>query len=82
MAGQPLALSVREFSLLEMFLRCPGQILTRTQIAQAVWENYFDTGTNVVDVYIGYLRRKLDGNRLTSSIETMRGVGYRLRAAT
>jgi len=49
------------------------------QIAQAVWENWFDSGTNVVDVYVGYLRRKIDGNREPSSIETVRGVGYRLR---
>lgn len=75
----PVQLSIREYALLELFLRYPGQVLTRTQIAQSVWRNNFDTGTNVVDVYVGYLRRKLDRGQNESCIETIRGVGYRLR---
>jgi DNA-binding response OmpR family regulator len=79
LGNEPLDLSRREFALLELFLRNPGQVLTRTQISQSVWENTFDTGTNVVDVYIGYLRRKAFGNEPERGIETIRAVGYRLR---
>jgi DNA-binding response OmpR family regulator len=75
--GENLELSPREFSLLELFLRHPGQVLTRTQISEHVWENSFSTGTNVVDVYVGYLRRKLDAGRVPL-LQTVRGVGYRL----
>lgn len=74
--GTLIDLSPRELSLLELLMRHPGQVLTRTQISDHVWENNFSTGTNVVDVYIGYLRRKLDGGR-PSIIQTVRGVGYR-----
>ena len=58
-------------------MRDPGQTLTRTQISQHVWENSFCTGTNVIDVYVGYLRRKIDGT-LSSLIQTVRGLGYRM----
>jgi DNA-binding response OmpR family regulator len=75
--GESLELSPREFSLLELFLRHPGQVLTRTQISEHVWENSFSTGTNVVDVYVGYLRRKLEAGR-SPLLHTVRGVGYRL----
>jgi DNA-binding response OmpR family regulator len=75
--GESLELSPREFALLELFLRHPGQVLTRTQISEHVWENSFSTGTNVVDVYVGYLRRKLDAGRV-ALLQTVRGVGYRL----
>ncbi|MDA1330241.1 MAG: DNA-binding response regulator [Chloroflexi bacterium] len=71
-------LSVREFSLLEMFLRHPNQVLSRTQIAQNVWNFDFYSDTNVVDVYVGYLRRKLDDGFDTSLIQTIRGIGYKL----
>jgi DNA-binding response OmpR family regulator len=77
-SGDALELSPREFSLLEFFLRHPDQVLTRTQIAQAVWENSFCTGTNVIDVYVGYLRRKIGRGRPSSFIRTVRGVGYRV----
>jgi DNA-binding response OmpR family regulator len=81
-AGALIDLSPRELSLLELFMRHPGQVLSRTQISDHVWENNFSTGTNVVDVYIGYLRRKIDGSRLPSLIQTVRGVGYRIGERT
>jgi DNA-binding response OmpR family regulator len=76
--GEGLELSPREFSLLELFMRHPGQVLTRTQISEHVWENSFCTGTNVIDVYVGYLRRKIDAGRSPTLIRTVRGVGYRM----
>jgi two-component system, OmpR family, response regulator QseB len=66
----------REFNLAEMFFRHPGQILTREQLLDRVWGYNYDPGSNVVDVYVGYLRKKLGSHR----IETVRGVGYRLRS--
>ena len=66
-------LTAREFALLGVFLRRPGQVLTREQILSQVWELDWDPGSNVVDVYVGYLRKKLGEGR----IETVRGVGYR-----
>jgi DNA-binding response OmpR family regulator len=73
-AGTPVELSNREFTLLEYLLRHPGQVLSRTQILFAVWEYDADPSSNVVDVYIRYLRRKLGG---PSPIHTIRGAGYR-----
>lgn len=73
--GRVHELSSREFTLLETFLRHPGQVLTREQLLSHVWGYDFDTGSNVVDVYVRYLRRKVG----VDSIETVRGVGYRLR---
>lgn len=70
----------REFSLLEYLMRHPNQVLTRQQILDAVWGFGFDTGSNVVDVYVGYLRRKLDTPGEPSCIETVRGAGYRVRS--
>jgi DNA-binding response OmpR family regulator len=69
-------LTAKEFSLLETFLRHPGQVLSREQLLSHVWGYDFDPGSNVVDVYVGYLRRKLGSERF----ETVRGMGYRLRA--
>ena len=69
-------LSAREFTLLETFLRHPGQVLSREQLLSRVWGYDFDPGSNVVDVYVRYLRRKLG----KGVIETVRGMGYRLRA--
>ncbi|NES23300.1 MAG: response regulator transcription factor [Symploca sp. SIO3E6] len=68
-------LPTREFSLLETFLRHKGQVLSREQILDHVWGYDYDPGSNIVDVYVGYLRKKL-GSEL---IETVRGIGYRLR---
>jgi DNA-binding response OmpR family regulator len=69
----------REYALLEYLLRHAGQVLTRQQLLDAVWGFDFDTGSNVVDVYVGYLRRKLDIPGEPSVIETVRGAGYRVR---
>ena len=79
--GRAIELSQREWSLLELFLRHPGQVLTRAQILSAVWDYSFDPGSNVVDVYVGYLRKKLDSPEAPSVIQTVRGAGYRLVAS-
>ncbi len=68
-------LSAREFTLAELFLRHPGQVLSREQVLSHVWGYDYNPGSNIVDVYVGYLRKKLGGNL----IETVRGMGYRLR---
>ena len=73
--GRPASLSDREFSLLKAFLTHPSQVLSRQELLSMAWGVDFDTRTNLVDVYVRYLRRKL-GNRV---IETVHGVGYRLR---
>jgi DNA-binding response OmpR family regulator len=73
-------LTSREFALLEFFLRHQGQVLTRSQLLNGVWGYDFDPRTNVVDVYVGYLRGKLDEPHAESLIETVRGGGYRFRA--
>jgi len=78
-AGQPIDLSVREFALLDYLMRTPGRVLTRTQICEQVWDHHFDTGTNVVDVYVQRLRRKIDDGRDVKLLHTVRGVGYSLR---
>jgi two-component system OmpR family response regulator len=77
-----LALSPKEFALLELFLRHPGHVLTRTRILEHVWDFSYDGGSNVVDQYVGYLRRKIDRPFGVTQLETVRGVGYRLRDAT
>lgn len=73
-------LSPREFSLLEYLMRYPNQVLSRTQIAQHVWSFDFYGDFKVIDVYIGYLRRKIDRDEPYSLIQTVRGVGYRISA--
>ena len=73
-------LTSREFALLEFFLRHEGQVLTRSQLLNGVWGYDFDPRTNVVDVYVGYLRGKIDDPHGESMIETIRGGGYRLRS--
>ena len=72
--AEEIELTAREFSLLEVFLRHPGQVLSREQLLSRVWNYDFDPGTNIVDVYVGYLRRKIGGEVL----QTVRGAGYRL----
>ncbi|WP_029136260.1 response regulator transcription factor [Nakamurella lactea] len=72
--GRAVELTAREFALTEVFLRHPDQVLTREQLLSQVWGFDFDPGSNVVDVYVRYLRRKLGDQR----IETVRGSGYRL----
>ena len=78
-AGQPVDLTAREFALLTYLLRSPGQTFTRAQICEHVWNYHFDPGTNLVDVYVQRLRRKLEADDDPSLIETIRGVGYRAR---
>jgi DNA-binding response OmpR family regulator len=74
-------LAAREFALLEHFMRHAGQVLTRSQILEAVWAYDYDPGSNVVDVYVGYLRRKLrDAEDDEDPISTVRGTGYRFEA--
>ena len=72
--GRRVELTAREFAMLETFMRHPGQVLTREQLLSHVWGYDHDPGSNVVDVYIGYLRRKLG----EGAIETLRGMGYRM----
>ncbi len=72
--GRGIDLTAREFTLAEMFLRNPGQVLSREQLLSGAWGYDFDPGSNVVDVYVRYLRRKLGQDRF----ETVRGMGYRL----
>jgi DNA-binding response OmpR family regulator len=74
--GREVTLTAREFALLETFLRHPNQVLSQVQLMDRVWGYDFDPGSNVVEVYVGYLRRKLRSDL----IETVRGAGYRLRA--
>ncbi len=71
---RPVKLSAKEFQLLETLMRHPGQVLSREQLLDQVWGYDYDPGSNIVDVYIGYLRKKLG----TDQIETLRGMGYRL----
>ncbi|MGQ4645818.1 winged helix-turn-helix domain-containing protein [Lyngbya aestuarii] len=78
-ADRLIELSPLEYNLLEYLLRHPSQVLTRTQIGEHVWNWDFCSNSNVVDVYIGYLRRKIDKGYDQQLIETVRGVGYRLR---
>jgi heavy metal response regulator len=78
--SEEIVLSQREFMLLEYLMRNAGQVLTRTQIGERVWGFDFYNESNVVDVYIGYLRRKIDKKGADSLIKTVRGVGFRLSA--
>ena len=77
-AGQRIDLAPREWALLELFMRNPTHVLSRSRILSQVWEYSFDPGSNVVDVYVGYLRRKLNRADLHPLIQTVRGAGYRL----
>jgi two-component system OmpR family response regulator len=78
--GDEIHLSPKEFALLETFMRRPGQVLTRLQLLEHAWDFAYENRSNVVDVYVRYLREKIDRPFGTDSIETVRGVGYRLRA--
>ena len=75
--GRSIELSAREFTMLEVFMRHSGQVLSREQLLSHVWGYDYDPGSNVVDVYVGYLRRKLGRHR----IQTVRGMGYLIAAA-
>ncbi|HZD38218.1 MAG TPA: response regulator transcription factor [Actinomycetes bacterium] len=74
-----LDLSPKEFALLELFLSHPGEVLTRTRILEHVWDFAYEPASNVVDQYVGYLRRKIDRPFGRDDLETVRGAGYRLR---
>ena len=74
-----LALSPKEFALLEAFMRRPGQVLTRDQLLEHAWDFAFESRSNVIDVYVRYLREKIDRPFGRAAIETVRGVGYRLK---
>jgi two-component system OmpR family response regulator len=74
-----LDLSTREFAMLELFMRRPGKTLSRLQLLEGVWDMAFESRSNIVDVYVRYLREKIDRPFGRASIETVRGVGYRLR---
>jgi two-component system copper resistance phosphate regulon response regulator CusR len=78
-AGQPIKLTAREFNLLELFMRHAGRVLSRAEIAGDVWEDSFDAGSNVVDVYVNYLRNKVDKGFSQKLIHTVVGMGYVLR---
>jgi len=78
-AGATIELTAREFALLEYFLRHPGQVLTRTQILTAVWRYDTEVVSNVVDIYVHYLRDKIDKGFEQKLLHTVRGVGYALR---
>jgi len=74
-----IELTSKEFALLDYFMRNTGRVLTRTMIAEHVWDYNFDTMTNVIDVYVNYLRKKIDADREPRLIHTVRGVGYVLK---
>ena len=71
-------MTAKEFVLLEVFMRRPGEVLSRVQLLDAAWDIAFESRSNVVDVYVRYLRKKIDRPFGRNSLETVRGVGYRL----
>ncbi len=80
-AGVPITLTAKEFALLELFLRHPGEVLTRARIIEHVWDFAYDGTSNVIDQYVAFLRRKIDRPFDRDDLETVRGTGYRLRRA-
>jgi DNA-binding response OmpR family regulator len=81
-SGKLIDLTSKEYAILEYFARNPNRVLTRTQIAEHVWDFDFVSMSNVIDVYIGYLRRKLNDDSEPRLLRTIRGTGYQLRAAS
>jgi two-component system, OmpR family, response regulator len=77
-----LELSAKEFAMLELLMRRPGSVLTRAQLLEGAWDMSYERRSNIVDVYIGHLREKIDRPFGSETIETVRGVGYRLRERT
>jgi two-component system OmpR family response regulator len=73
-----VTLTPREFSLLHFFMRRPGEVVSKTEILENVWDAHYEGDDNIVEVYVGYLRRKIDAPFGRRSIDTVRGVGYRL----
>jgi heavy metal response regulator len=78
--GKEIELTSKEYALLEYFMRNPDKVLTRTMISEHVWDYHFDSMTNVIDVYVNYLRKKIDKGFEPKLIHTIRGVGYILSA--
>ena len=78
--GQRIELTLKEYALLEYLMRHTGRVLTRPMISEHVWNQDFDTFTNVIDVYVNYLRNKIDRGRPKKLIHTIRGSGYMLKA--
>ncbi|MFO7982233.1 MAG: response regulator transcription factor [Desulfuromonadales bacterium] len=78
-SGKEISLTAKEYALLEYFMRNPNKILTRTMIAEHVWDYNFDSFTNIIDVYVNYLRKKVDKDFDVKLIHTVRGVGYVLK---
>jgi DNA-binding response OmpR family regulator len=78
-AGIEIELTNREFALLEYFVRNVNRVLTRTVISEHIWEYNFDTGTNIVEVYINKLRNKIDSQSEKKLIHTVRGAGYMMK---
>ena len=81
-AGKPVTLSAKEFGVLEYFLRHPDEVVTRTQLAEHVWDENFDSFSNVIDVTVYHLREKVDRGFQPALIHTVRGVGYVLKATS
>jgi two-component system, OmpR family, response regulator len=79
-ASAPISLTPREFALLEYLMRNKDAVVTKTDILHNVWDHHYGGDDNVVEVYVGYLRRKIDAPFGTNTIETVRGVGYRLES--
>jgi DNA-binding response OmpR family regulator len=79
-AGKEIELTAKEYALLEYFIRNPEKTLTRNMIAEHVWDYTFDSFTNIIDVYVNYLRKKIDRDFATKLVHTVRGVGYMLKA--
>jgi two-component system, OmpR family, response regulator len=80
-AGREITLSTKELQLLEVFMRHPGEVLSRYQLLEGAWDAGYEHRSNVIDVYVRYLREKLDRPFGVETIETVRGAGYRLKAA-
>jgi len=78
--GKEIELTSKEYALLEYFMRNPEKVLTRTMISEHVWDIHFDSMTNVVDVYVNYLRKKVDKDFELKLIHTIRGIGYTMKA--
>jgi two-component system OmpR family response regulator len=78
-AGKSIPLSTKEFQLLEVFMRHPGEVLSRYQLLEGAWDTEYEHRSNVIDVYVRYLREKVDRPFGVTTLETVRGAGYRLR---
>ena len=78
-AGTAIELSTKEFQLLEVFMRKPGEVLSRFELIEGAWDMNYEHRSNVVDVYVRYLREKIDRPFGVESFDTVRGAGYRLR---